>query len=218
MLSFVTTALTATSFTTVLSTVSGLQTILSLSVGHWSGAALGLASLFSPVPINAYHLHGIPIAVLQGSIRIVSTLFLVVRILSPFYAPNWTNFPDSPIPKSLNIVYIGKDGEKFRSKDLPAPFVLEASTSEVQAAVMSWIRSRPLIHLVNKGSNWIYVTQMTPLWGFVDDVALRWSPGQKEGTTVLELRSQSRIGRKDVNKNYQRLKDLVNFLSTKLKK
>jgi uncharacterized protein (DUF1499 family) len=81
------------------------------------------------------------------------------------------------------------------------------------------------LHVVNRLSRWtligydekrgeIQAEVRTVLWRFVDDVRIR--VGNREGTTVVEVRSASRVGRGDFGQNARRIRGFLKELDRQL--
>ncbi len=81
------------------------------------------------------------------------------------------------------------------------------------------------LHVVNRLSRWslvgydekrgeIQAEARTVLWRFVDDVRIRLT--NREGTTVVEVRSSSRVGRGDFGQNARRIRGFLKELDRQL--
>jgi uncharacterized protein (DUF1499 family) len=81
------------------------------------------------------------------------------------------------------------------------------------------------LHVVNRLSRWslvgydekrgeIQAEARTLLWRFVDDVRIR--VGNRDGATVVEVRSASRVGRGDFGQNARRIRGFLKDLDREL--
>jgi uncharacterized protein (DUF1499 family) len=112
----------------------------------------------------------------------------------------------------INIVETG------RTPEYPdvQPRTYQKSTAEVFDAAL---------HVVNRLPRWtmvgydekrgeIQAEARTVLWRFVDDVRIRVV--SREGTTVVEVRSASRVGRGDFGQNARRIRGFLEELDRQL--
>jgi len=59
----------------------------------------------------------------------------------------------------------------------------------------------------------LHLIRTTPIMRFKDDIYVRLTPGEVEGTTTIHVRSQSRIGRGDLGQNPRNIRELLERIS-----
>lgn len=62
----------------------------------------------------------------------------------------------------------------------------------------------------------VEATESTRWFGFKDDVVVRLKPGAATDSTILDIRSKSRVGRSDIGVNANRIRRFSKALNTKL--
>ena len=89
----------------------------------------------------------------------------------------------------------------------------EEVAGAVQGAIGALARWKVVEYRENQGR--IHATHATALWRFVDDVNIYVVQGL-DGTTKLEIISQSRIGKGDWGQNKRNIKELLSKLDSVL--
>ena len=112
----------------------------------------------------------------------------------------------------INVVETGRTPEY---PDIQ-PRTYQKSEAEVFDAALHVISRLPRWSLVgyDERQGEIHAESRTALWRFVDDVRVRVV--SREGTTVVEVRSASRVGRGDFGQNARRIRAFLNELDRQL--
>ena len=128
-------------------------------------------------------------------------------------APLRASYPNGP-------EYDGAETARMQKESYPdiLSLVYTQGVDEVFAAAtavvddMGWelVDSSP-------GDGRIEATDTTKWFGFKDDVVIRLRPGSA-GSTVLDIRSKSRVGRSDIGVNARRIRSFRQKLNDKLEK
>jgi uncharacterized protein (DUF1499 family) len=108
---------------------------------------------------------------------------------------------------SMNCAHLGGD-EDFRMDSLT--LVIEAPLDEVQTSLEAYIEDQNGDVLSTDStatSHYVHFVERTSFWRFPDDVVVGLT-AVDEGTTQIELHSQSRLGQGDLGVNPQRLEGL----------
>jgi len=112
-------------------------------------------------------------------------------------------------------------GEETRQAQLEAypeiePLVLESDLQDVMdAAVMLILQREWDLVAINRNQHRIEATEELAWFGFKDDVVLRFSE-MEDGSTRVDMRSKSRIGRSDVGVNAKRISGFLKDLKQNL--
>mmetsp|Transcript_7998 Transcript_7998/g.18242 ORF Transcript_7998/g.18242 Transcript_7998/m.18242 type:complete len:270 (-) Transcript_7998:224-1033(-) len=129
-----------------------------------------------------------------------------------FVSLNSVGFPSSCPSDSINCVRLGNNTDTFRANSLRAPKI-HGGLKEVQKEIVDWINSHGGT-ITYRDEKSIRARFVTFLMGYLDDFAT-FSFCDKDGIVNVNVQSQSRIGKSDLNKNYQRISDLVQTLIDK---
>ncbi len=68
----------------------------------------------------------------------------------------------------------------------------------------------------NSDEGRVEATESTRWFGFKDDVVIRLKPGGAADSTILDIRSKSRVGRSDIGVNANRIRRFSKALNIKL--
>jgi len=128
---------------------------------------------------------------------------------SSFVDFNSVGFPASCPPDSINCVRLGNNTDTYRAGSLRSPKV-PGGLKEVQQGITDWINSHGGT-VTFRDEHLIRARFVTLLMGYLDDFAT-YSFCDKDGNVNVNMQSQSRIGKSDLNKNYERISDLVQTL------
>ena len=81
----------------------------------------------------------------------------------------------------------------------------------IQQNIVNLIKSKPRMEIVNNLSGFIHAIDVTPIFRFYDDVAIKIF--EKEGKTTVWMQSQSRLGYYDLQVNEKRIQELHKEIS-----
>ena len=85
-----------------------------------------------------------------------------------------------------------------------APIAFKGSAAEAIAAARRAVEAMPRATVVREDGNYLYAEFSSKLMGFVDDVEFTYDAA----AGVLQVRSASRLGRRDFNVNRERIEAL----------
>jgi uncharacterized protein (DUF1499 family) len=108
---------------------------------------------------------------------------------------------------SMNCAHLG-GGDDFRMEGLS--LIIEAPFSTVKANLDGYIDDSNADVLVDEGDDtslYIHFVERTSFWRFPDDVVVGLK-AEEDGTTSIEMHSQSRLGKGDLGVNPDRLEGL----------
>lgn len=97
------------------------------------------------------------------------------------------------------------------------PQMMSIPIQEAETKVRETARSLPRWAFVEKktwehGGVWLYYTRKTLVFRFVDDVIVKLVPIE-DGSTQVEVESQSRVGKGDLGQNPRNIKELLSALT-----
>lgn len=118
--------------------------------------------------------------------------------------PNWTKFPqDCPQPSNCTrVADVNVRGEGL------APPRINASITDVQDAVVSWIGEDKILH---EEEGFVHAKFVSLVWRFPDDLAVKLFC--EDNKTVVWIHSQSRLGQSDLGVNDDRVTNLIQHLT-----
>ena len=88
-----------------------------------------------------------------------------------------------------------------------APLHYAGTVAEGQARLLQIIRSGKRTKVITTEDNYIRVEYASALFGFVDDVEFYFQP-EKAGSTIIQIRSASRLGHSDLGVNRKRIEQI----------
>lgn len=152
-------------------------------------------------------------------IVIAIIIFYVLTISSiQLIAPSEivTEMPERCPEDSANCARIAHDGTSYRIGSSQA-ISIEATPSEVQVEIEKWLDEQfsggVLYSNVNDdNTTFIHGVDRTSFWFFPDDVYTEITC-DNSGKTLVTLQSESRLGIGDLNKNPERVSDLMEYLT-----
>ena len=126
-----------------------------------------------------------------------------------------TEMPERCPENSANCARIAHDGTSYRI-DSSEGISIEGTPSEVQAEIENWLNEQfsggvLYSNVNNENSTFIHGVDRTPFWFFPDDVYTEITC-DSSGKTLVTLQSESRLGIGDLNKNPERISDLMEHL------
>lgn len=101
-------------------------------------------------------------------------------------------------------------GHAQREQAHIAPLAVRGDASTTMARLQALLQAQPGVSIVDSRSDYLYVRYETRLMKFVDDVEFWFDAG----SGVIQVRSASRLGRKDFGVNRRRIEDLREKLAT----
>lgn len=133
-------------------------------------------------------------------------------------APNKivTEMPEKCPESSANCARVAYDGTAYRTEDVQS-LSIKAPSTEVQLEIEKWLNEQfsggVLYSNVDENNHtFIHGVDRTVFWFFPDDVYAGISCDNSENT-LITLQSESRLGIGDLNKNPERLADLIIHLN-----
>ena len=111
--------------------------------------------------------------------------------------------PPSATPNSVSSqaeLYAGAGADYARI----APLAFQGEASAAMARLARVVASMPGATVIEAGPDYLYAEFRSPCWGFVDDV--EFFPPPDSG--VIQLRSASRLGRRDFGVNRKRIESI----------
>ncbi len=104
------------------------------------------------------------------------------------------------VPKSPNCVSSQNYSEKYAIE----PFQFNGAPAEEMLRLKDILSNMKGVTIISSEENYIYAECKTPLMGFVDDLEFYWD----SKNNVCHLRSASRLGYRDFNKNRSRVEEI----------
>lgn len=101
-------------------------------------------------------------------------------------------------------------GHAQREQAHIAPLAVRGDASTTMARLQALLQAQPGVSIVDSRSDYLYVRYETRFMKFVDDVEFWFDAG----SGVIQVRSASRLGRKDFGVNRRRIEDLREKLAT----
>lgn len=137
-----------------------------------------------------------------GALALLGLIAYIVMAVMSQKAPNTLGLQDgklAPCPKSPNCVC----SEIHTQND--ADHYIQA----IQGDKALWAKFKGIIHeqggeVIIDDGNYVHATFSTPIFHYVDDVELRFD----EATSLIHIRSASRMGRSDFGVNRKRVEKL----------
>lgn len=115
--------------------------------------------------------------------------------------------------------YLGGETSQLQKEFYPdlMTHVYVQSPDEVFAAVVEVVEDFgwELVD-ANSDEGRVEATESTRWFGFKDDVVIRLKPGGAADSTILDIRSKSRVGRSDIGVNANRIRRFSKALNIKL--
>ena len=115
--------------------------------------------------------------------------------------------------------YLGGETPQLQKEFYPdlMTHVYVQSPDEVFAAVVEVVEDFgwELVD-ANSDEGRVEATESTRWFGFKDDVVIRLKPGGAADSTILDIRSKSRVGRSDIGVNANRIRRFSKALNIKL--
>lgn len=116
--------------------------------------------------------------------------------------------PPSTTPNSVSSqagLYPGHPQQAYASIE---PLTLRGSPEQALDRLAVLLRAQPRFRITEQAGVYLRVEAETPWLRFVDDLEFLALPGPQPGTTVVHLRSASRLGRGDLGVNRARIENL----------
>lgn len=137
----------------------------------------------------------------------IGYLFMINVIY--FLAPTkkWTEFPEKCSVKTKCTRVADANNRGYGLK----PIEFEGKVDMIQQNIVNLIKSKPRMEIVNNLSGFIHAIDVTPIFRFYDDVAIKIF--EKEGKTTVWMQSQSRLGYYDLQVNEKRIQELHKEIS-----
>ena len=118
--------------------------------------------------------------------------------------------PPSETPNSVSSQALLWAGHAQREQAHIAPLAVRGDASTTMARLQALLQAQPGVSIVDSRSDYLYVRCETRFMKFVDDVEF-WFDAS---SGVIQVRSASRLGRKDFGVNRRRIEDLREKLAT----
>ena len=118
--------------------------------------------------------------------------------------------PPSETPNSVSSQALLWAGHAQREQAHIAPLAVRGDASTTMARLQALLQAQPGASIVDSRSDYLYVRCETRFMKFVDDVEF-WFDAS---SGVIQVRSASRLGRKDFGVNRRRIEDLREKLAT----
>jgi len=118
--------------------------------------------------------------------------------------------PPSETPNSVSSQALLWAGHAQREQAHIAPLAGRGDASTTMARLQALLQAQPGVSIVDSRSDYLYVRCETRFMKFVDDVEF-WFDAS---SGVIQVRSASRLGRKDFGVNRRRIEDLREKLAT----
>jgi uncharacterized protein (DUF1499 family) len=112
--------------------------------------------------------------------------------------------PPSNTPNSVSSQAALYPGHPMQAQAQIAPLTLHGDAAATLRGLQQLVAAQPGASVVEQGTDYLYAQFKTPTLQFVDDVEFWVDPA----TGVVQLRSASRIGRKDFGVNRARIETL----------
>ena len=127
-------------------------------------------------------------------------------------------FDQLPPRDKVAILLLEGSGSSFAATDPAArdirlhPRTLPAEPERTEGIIAEAIQQIPRWRVIDRGNGVIWATRTTRLCRFEDDVLVMLTP-RGTGSTLIEARSASRLGRSDLGQNRRNLAELWAALS-----
>lgn len=105
-----------------------------------------------------------------------------------------------PCPETPNCVNSQAEDEKHAIE----PILVAAAPQKTRERLLQVVAAEKRAEVVQSDEDYIRATFRSALFGFVDDVEF-YIAGQRQGRTVVHVRSASRIGKSDLGVNRKRI-------------
>jgi len=140
-------------------------------------------------------------------------LVIVMNLIGPFKGSVNSDFPDDYQPHDLNELTPCPDSPNC----VRLTIAMEAEPEQLFSSSIDVLRTMNAKELdTDSDSLRIDAVFKIPVFGFRDDLQIRFTDGESDGETHLHLSSRSRTGQSDLGVNRRRVNSFLSMLRSKL--
>lgn len=143
-------------------------------------------------------------------IVIIAVAFIVLRFFivpansklpKSVQLPTSKNHTLSPCPDTPNCV----SSTETRSSHKIDAINFEGSTQDAMTKIKTVVAQLPKSQIITEQDNYLHVVSKSPLMSYVDDIEFVIETKKEGETSSIQVRSAARLGRRDFDKNRERI-------------